>query len=403
MNVLWIDDQQDLIDTYRVCLSSLNCKIYSVNDGEKALELINIFDYDLIITDLKMPPGTWGGIWLIEKVRKTLKNKTPILVLSGEGSQTETIKSLRNGADDYILKTNIDKELINQINNLLTSKKNEIQKTAPTIFPIIIAIPFKRIINTSEYPLKLHRILEFFECLVKFCSIIGLSVTDMPINKYLDPRLEDAFYRGPSFGNWNQIRIMLAKQKNIDYSFQMLNKWIEDSMISSIIQIRNDIVHGAEPSSRTAQELCNSYASKIDEVTQRMYYRWDVKIIRISTQKFDGVNYHTEGNLLIGDNPSLPSIVVNSKIPLISDHVYLLLENQHGEQTWHDMFPLIVVDQGLQPSTWNIYLYDCVKCNQSKPLGSDTIQYVDIWSGQRNIIPLSHPRFDNLRTLLFMD
>jgi len=95
------------------------------NDGEEALQKIESKAYDLILIDLSMPPGRWGGLWLLQKLSE-LNLNIPSIVVSGEGSQAETIKALRLGAVDYVTKDKLTVELSEQINRALDKKTKQI-------------------------------------------------------------------------------------------------------------------------------------------------------------------------------------------------------------------------------------------------------------------------------------
>lgn len=128
MKVLWADDQLDVAKTLANCLQPLNCDIDFVASGDEALIKLKNNDYQIVLTDLAMPPNQWGGLWLIEEIKK-LTSHPKIIVVSGEGSQAETIKALRLGANDYVTKENITDELPKQILSILenSEKKQDIK------------------------------------------------------------------------------------------------------------------------------------------------------------------------------------------------------------------------------------------------------------------------------------
>ena len=79
-------------------------------NGEQAYENYLKYRPDVIITDIKMPKQ--DGIWLVEKIRKEDADAR-ILVLTCYDEFTFVRKALKAGANDYILKSEIeDEELI---------------------------------------------------------------------------------------------------------------------------------------------------------------------------------------------------------------------------------------------------------------------------------------------------
>jgi DNA-binding response OmpR family regulator len=118
-SILWADDQRALGMTFSAPLKSAGYSVEHVESGDAALSEINRTHFDLVLVDLSMPPGKWGGLWLLQEMSKQ-KIHVPVIVVSGEGSQSETIEALRLGAVDYITKDRLDSELLERIGAALT-------------------------------------------------------------------------------------------------------------------------------------------------------------------------------------------------------------------------------------------------------------------------------------------
>lgn len=112
IRVLWADDQLDVAATLSRLMPS-EAEITYVPDGNAAMDAIIRDSYDLVILDLAMPPGDWGGLWVLEQLASR-GIEIPIMVLSSEGSQTETIKAMRLGAD-YVRKEDAAIELAERV------------------------------------------------------------------------------------------------------------------------------------------------------------------------------------------------------------------------------------------------------------------------------------------------
>lgn len=120
MKILWVDDQIDAAQTFANILSSNGIDVDFSTDGEDALKKIQQHSYSLILTDLAMPPGRWGGLWLLDRL-KQIDSPPPVIVVSGEGSQQETIQAIRLGAADYVIKENLSIELLAQVQAVVAS------------------------------------------------------------------------------------------------------------------------------------------------------------------------------------------------------------------------------------------------------------------------------------------
>jgi DNA-binding response OmpR family regulator len=116
--ILWIDDQVNVIETFALLLAPIQADVVFEQSAEKGVSRIRKEVFDLVLVDLNMPPGKWGGLWVLEAV-STLDKNTPIIVVSGEGSQRETIKAIRLGAVDYITKEGIEEELLPRVQEVL--------------------------------------------------------------------------------------------------------------------------------------------------------------------------------------------------------------------------------------------------------------------------------------------
>src|SRR5260370_6861665 len=65
-----------------------------------------------------MPPGQWGGLWLLQEVANR-RLSVDTLVLSGEAGQSETIEAMRLGALAFVVKDKASAELADQVRGAL--------------------------------------------------------------------------------------------------------------------------------------------------------------------------------------------------------------------------------------------------------------------------------------------
>lgn len=75
--------------------------VITSSSTKDALDKINDFNFDLILTDLKMPK--YDGIELIKKAR-IAGNKSIFIVITGYGTIESAVEAIKIGAYDYILK-----------------------------------------------------------------------------------------------------------------------------------------------------------------------------------------------------------------------------------------------------------------------------------------------------------
>ena len=77
-------------------------------DGMAALELVKVFDPELIVLDIMMPKI--DGVTLLPRLREI--TQAPIVMLTAKGGTEDKVRSLSSGADDYLVKPFVFEELI---------------------------------------------------------------------------------------------------------------------------------------------------------------------------------------------------------------------------------------------------------------------------------------------------
>ena len=101
MHFLIVEDERALCDTIA---RSLRRSAYSVDccyDGEKALELLGVERYDLVLLDLNLPKK--DGMTVLRTLRQT-DRETKVLILSARSEVEDKVQGLDAGANDYLAK-----------------------------------------------------------------------------------------------------------------------------------------------------------------------------------------------------------------------------------------------------------------------------------------------------------
>lgn len=116
MHILVIED--DKITNQNICLLLKKEKMIpeSAHTGHEGIELIKLYDYDLIILDLMLPDKP--GLEILKQIR-LLGVKTPVLVLSGLHQTEKKVDCLNNGADDYLTKPYERAELLARVKSII--------------------------------------------------------------------------------------------------------------------------------------------------------------------------------------------------------------------------------------------------------------------------------------------
>jgi signal transduction histidine kinase len=102
-HILIVDDDPALLQALpqTVSLRVPQAQVDTSDSAHRALELIRAFDYDTIVSDIKMPG--MDGLELLAQIHE-LRPETLTLLITGHGDHDLAIQALRGGAYDYILK-----------------------------------------------------------------------------------------------------------------------------------------------------------------------------------------------------------------------------------------------------------------------------------------------------------
>jgi two-component system, cell cycle response regulator CtrA len=112
MRVLLIEDDKATAQSIELMHNSRSFNVYTTNLGEEGTDLGKLYDYDIILLDLKLPDIS--GFDVLRSLR-VCKVTTPILILSGAAGVEDKVKGLRLGADDYLTKPFHKDELVARI------------------------------------------------------------------------------------------------------------------------------------------------------------------------------------------------------------------------------------------------------------------------------------------------
>ncbi|MCH6566414.1 MAG: sigma-54-dependent Fis family transcriptional regulator [Proteobacteria bacterium] len=115
--VLIVDDEPDIRELLEITLSRMGLETRSAEDYSNATRLLNEENFDLCLTDMKLPDG--DGIALVEFIQQQFPN-IPTAVITAHGSIDLAIKAMKSGAFDFVSKPVSLDTLRNLIENALT-------------------------------------------------------------------------------------------------------------------------------------------------------------------------------------------------------------------------------------------------------------------------------------------
>ena len=125
MRILVADDDQKLCENIQKILQIDYYSVDAVGDGTEAKELINYYDYDLLVLDWMMPGAS--GIEVCHYARSKGFDGG-ILMLTAKDATENIIEGLDNGADDYMVKPFKMEELRARVRALLRRKNKIVEE-----------------------------------------------------------------------------------------------------------------------------------------------------------------------------------------------------------------------------------------------------------------------------------
>jgi two-component system, OmpR family, response regulator VicR len=134
MKILIIEDDQQIVEAITLAFQIRwpEAKLVSSQQGEKGIELVENEKPDIVILDLGLPDI--NGYDVLKQIR--LFSDIPILILTARTEESDIVKGLEWGADDYMIKPFRQLELLSRIKALTRRKSNTDTDSPLSIGPL---------------------------------------------------------------------------------------------------------------------------------------------------------------------------------------------------------------------------------------------------------------------------
>lgn len=120
MRILIAEDEKALSDVLVKILKRNNYSVDAVYNGEDAVDYLDAENYDCAILDVMMPKK--DGFEVLKSIREK-GNDIPVLMLTAKTEIDDKVKGLDYGADDYLTKPFVAKELVARIRAITRRQK----------------------------------------------------------------------------------------------------------------------------------------------------------------------------------------------------------------------------------------------------------------------------------------
>ncbi len=111
--ILLIDDEESILKVISAILKNEGFKVITAKSKKEAIQKIKNINFDIILSDFKLPDGT--GIEILQEFRKE-DLLTPFIIITAFGSINGAVEAMQKGATHYISKPVDSSQLVEIIN-----------------------------------------------------------------------------------------------------------------------------------------------------------------------------------------------------------------------------------------------------------------------------------------------
>src|SRR5687767_14409262 len=123
--IVVVDDEVNAASALESLLRQDGYEVAKANDGRAGLELLEHFDADVVLTDLRMPG--LDGLELLAKA-KEMRPETMVILMTAYGTVKTAVQAMKLGAEDYLAKP-IDVEELEVVVQRAMEKKTLREET----------------------------------------------------------------------------------------------------------------------------------------------------------------------------------------------------------------------------------------------------------------------------------
>jgi DNA-binding response OmpR family regulator len=139
--VLVIDDDRRLFELLRDYLAENDVEATHAGDGQLGLVELDRGAYDAVFLDIMMPG--LDGLGVLRRIRD--KSRTPVIMLTAKGDETDRVVGLELGADDYMPKPFSPRELLARLRAVLRRAQPALTEERLEARGLVVDVPARRV------------------------------------------------------------------------------------------------------------------------------------------------------------------------------------------------------------------------------------------------------------------
>lgn len=154
--ILVVDDQPDLLSNLELALESAGYQVLTANDGIEALDILQTYSIDLILSDIAMP--RMNGYQLYEQVRDNPQwLAIPFLFLTARTLDSDIRYGKELGVDDYLTKPIEPEDLLATVQGKLRRAQQLAQSSRQVIAAPVPSSTRALVVGTIRIDPEQHR------------------------------------------------------------------------------------------------------------------------------------------------------------------------------------------------------------------------------------------------------
>ena len=157
--ILIVDDESEMRVALETTLKREKFQLTCAEDGKKALDVLEDEDFDLVLTDVRMPK--LNGLELLRAVKEK-SPKTQVVVMTAYGTIDNAVAAMKEGAFDYLIKGSgfSADVLVSTVNRAFLAPESSIHPTSHPSPQTESLGEKKRIVTQND---EMKKLLQFAE------------------------------------------------------------------------------------------------------------------------------------------------------------------------------------------------------------------------------------------------
>lgn len=146
--ILVIDDEQIVLDSVTRILTEENYQVETSLSGREGLAEALKGDYELLLTDIRMPD--MGGMRVLRDVKRA-KPKLPVVIITGYATVRSAVQAMKLGATDYLEKPFTPDQLLKAVGSAIKAAATQEPEEQAIVHKEVLVTVLERAATDTEF------------------------------------------------------------------------------------------------------------------------------------------------------------------------------------------------------------------------------------------------------------